>query len=397
LWHWPIFAFAENYAGRPLSVAEAAVLIAASIAIATASWRYVEQPFRYGRATAIISRRAAFAGGLGGLALASLIGIGLYLGDGWQWRLRPDTLRFYLASEDHNVLRPDCLYRSGHSPTPASRCISPASKARDGYDIIVWGDSHGDALFPAIAAIGQSHGLATRQVTKRGCPPLLGAEIVDERRAKPFGPRTCEKYNNEMLQELQQHPRPSLVVLVARWSMYTETSTAVGGGRRIFMVDGEHQTHDIETSRKVVSRALERTLDAIATLGIPVLLVGQAPEFHQDPNICFVERTLLRRDVSDCLAQPRAVADQRLGPSEEILLKVASDRWSTTYISLASILCDKEICRAADNNQPLYEDNNHLDLSGARVVGRAFSERPSVARLFAPQGSAYASIHRWTN
>ena len=48
LWHWPIVAFAENYTGRPLNLGEAVILIAASIAIAAVSWRYVEQPFRFG-------------------------------------------------------------------------------------------------------------------------------------------------------------------------------------------------------------------------------------------------------------------------------------------------------------------------------------------------------------
>ena len=48
LWHWPVFAFAENYLGRPFSFGEAVLLMIVCIAIATASWRYVEQPFRYG-------------------------------------------------------------------------------------------------------------------------------------------------------------------------------------------------------------------------------------------------------------------------------------------------------------------------------------------------------------
>ena len=262
----------------------------------------------------------------------------------------------------------------------------------------MWGDSHGDALFPAFAAIGERHGLAARQATKRGCPPLLGAEKVDEgRRAKRFGTSSCEKYNNGMLQELTKGQRPSLVILVARWSMYTETTTDVAGGRRIFMVDDENQNYDVETSRKVVSRALGRTIDAVTALGIPVLLVGQSPEFFQDPNICFVERAMLRRDARDCLAQPRAIADQRLRASEEILSKAASGRSGATYVSLAAILCDKEICRATDNDQPLYEDKNHLDLAGAFFVGRALSETPDLERLFMPQSSTYASIHHFRN
>ena len=358
----------------------------------------MEQPFRYSGQRAIVSRRTAFLGGFGALALAASVGFAVYLGDGLQWRLSPVTLRFYLASREHNALRSDCLHGSGQRSTAASLCTSSAPETGNRYDIVVWGDSHGDALFPAFAAIGERHGLAARQATKRGCPPLLGAERVDEgRRAKRFGTSSCEKYNDGMLQELTKGQRPSLVILVARWSMYTETTTDVAGGRRIFMVDDENQNYDVETSRKVVSRALGRTIDAVTALGIPVLLVGQSPEFFQDPNICFVERAMLRRDARDCLAQPRAIADQRLRVSEEILSKTANGRSGATYVSLAAILCDKEICRAMDNDQPLYEDKNHLDLAGAFFVGRALSETPDLERLFMPQSSTYASIHHFRN
>ena len=386
LWHWPIFAFAENYTGRPLTLAEALVLIVVSIAIAAASWRYVEQPFRHGERRATISQRACFLGGLGGLGVLASVGGALYLGDGFEGRLSPETLRFYLASRDHNSLRLDCLDESGRRPTAASRCTRPAPKAGDGYDILVWGDSHGDALFPGIAMIGQRHGLATRQVTRKACPPLLGAErITQGRRTKRFGISVCEKYNTSVLQELQKGPRPSLVLLVARWSLYTETTSDITGGRRIFLIDNEHQKLDIETSRGVLLRALGRTVDAITALGIPVVLVGQPPEFFQDPNVCFVERAMLRRSVNDCLRQPRAVTDQRLRASKEILQQVASRRSATIYVSLDSILCDDQVCLTGEDRQSLYQDNNHLDLSGSRVVGRVLAEAASLQPFFVPR------------
>ena len=390
LWHWPVFAFAENYAGRSLTSGEAVILVVVSIAIATASWRYVERPFRYHEGKAILSQRVTFVGGLGALALAACVGLVIYLGDGLPGRLGPDTLRFYLASYDHNALRSDCLDGSGHTPREASHCTAPA--ADNGYDVLVWGDSHADALFPAIAAISQDHELTTRQVTKRACPPILGAQRVDEgRRSKPFGTSACEKYNAAMLEELQEGPRPSLVVIAARWSMYAETG--FGGGRRIFLVDDENKQLDIETSRKVLSRALVRTVDAINALGIRVLLIGQPPEFFQNPNVCYVERSISGRDVSDCLRQPRQLVDQRLRASKEILQKVTSGRSATTFLSLDSILCDEQVCRTWEGDQPLYEDGNHLDLSGARVIGKALAEMPTLGLLFVTQGgSTHAAL-----
>jgi peptidoglycan/LPS O-acetylase OafA/YrhL len=396
LCHWPIFVFAENYTGRPLNLGEDVVLIIVSIAIATASWRYVEQPFRYGRRKAIIAERASFLGGLGALTLVACIGFAIYLGDGLPWRFGPETLQFYLASRDHNALRPDCLDEGGYIPT-ASRCTAPPSKVENSYDVIVWGDSHGDALFPAIAMIGQNYGFTTRQVTRKGCPPLLGAVGVAEGLSSSFG-TSCEKHNTAMLQELQKGPRPRLAVLVARWSMYAETTMDLAGGPRVFLIDNEHQNLDIGTSREVLSRALGSMVDAITALGIPVLLIGQVPEFFQDPNTCFMERAMSQRDVSVCLRLPRQLADQRLRASKGILLEVASGRSATTYVGLDSILCDQEICWAKDHDKPLYEDTNHLNLWGARFVGRTLLQTPSLKRLFVPQDvTADASIHHLGN
>ena len=396
LWHWPIFAFAENFAGHPLSLAQALILVVASIAVATASWRYVERPFRYSQGKAILSQKATLVGGLGALALSACVGFAIYLGDGLPWRLGPEALRFYIASDDHNALRFPCLANSGRSPLRAARCTVPAPRGDNGYDVLVWGDSHGDALFPAIAAAGQNLGLATRQVTKRGCPPILGAKRVEEgRHAKGFGRSPCEKYNAAVMRELRNGPRPSLVILVARWSMYTETTVDFAGSRRIFLIDNEHRKLDIETSREVLSRALGQTTDAITALGIPVLLIGQPPEFFQSPNVCFVERTLSRRDASFCFREPRQVAVERLRASEEILREVASSRPATTYISLNSILCDELTCWAKENDQPLYGDNNHLSIAGAHFVSEALAKMPKLRALFVPPGYAnHASLHQ---
>jgi hypothetical protein len=175
--------------------------------------------------------------------------------------------------------------------------------------------------------------------------------------------------------------------------MYTETSTDFAGGRRLFLVDEQDKQLDSETTREVLSRALTRTVDAITALGIRVLLIGQPPEFFQDPSDCFVERSILRRDVSDCLSQPRHLVDQRLQASKEILREVSAGGSATSYVSLDSILCDHQVCRTWQDGQPLYEDRSHIGLAGARVIGRALAEKPSIASLFAPWGAtSHASM-----
>lgn len=391
LWHWPIFSFTESYLGRGLTFEEAFVLLVASIAIATMSWRYVEQPFHHGERAATVPQGAYFLGGLGALALAGFVGAILYLGDGLPGRLGPETLRFYQAGHNYNPLSNACLSK-GHAPSPASLCTRPASKAGKPVDILVWGDSHGDAVFPALVLVGEDRGLSARQATKRACPPLLDVErlSVGEPRRK-IGTSGCAEFNHAMLEELRRGPRPRLVMLIARWSLYAESTTDLAGGREVFLVDDEHQALGVETSRRVLARALGRTVDAITALGIPVLLVGQSPEFSQDPNICFVERAMYGRDVSDCLRLPRQAAEKRLRSSKKILLKIAKNRLATTYVGLDDILCDAQACWAKKDGQPLYADQNHLSMEGAQTVGAALLETTALKPLFVPEASGTAA------
>jgi peptidoglycan/LPS O-acetylase OafA/YrhL len=371
LWHWPIFVFAKNYAGRPLSSGEASLLVVVSIAIAATSWRYIELPFRKRKETAIVSQKTPMVAGLGSLALAACLGFAIYLGDGLPGRLDPETLRFYLASRDHNALRHDCLDGTRHEPREASRCTVPAVEVNNSYDVVVWGDSHGDALFPAIAMIDQKYGLTTRQVTKKGCPPLTGVTQAKQGRRL----ETCAEYNNAVMQELRKDPRPGLVVLVARWSIYTQVGK-----------EAEHQHPGVGMSREVFSHELAQTVDTLTTLGIRVLLVGQAPEFAQSPSICVVERALSQRDVSDCLRPAKPFLEERLDESNQILKNLAGGRSTTTFVGLDSILCDNRVCRTEANDEPLYEDENHLSLWGARLVGMALLREPGVKSLFDTEG-----------
>lgn len=74
LWHWPILVLPVIAAGAPLEPALRAGLVAASIAVATLSWAWVEEPFRRGspRLVAGTTRTLAVAG----VALAFVVAVG---------------------------------------------------------------------------------------------------------------------------------------------------------------------------------------------------------------------------------------------------------------------------------------------------------------------------------
>jgi hypothetical protein len=108
------------------------------------------------------------------------------------------------------------------------------------------------------------------------------------------------------------------------------------------------------------------------------ILVGQAPEFPEHPNSCFVGRICHKQpNAADCLTMPREQSDRRLSTSKAILTELAKTHKATLYVGLDKILCKAQTCRAAEDHRPLYYDDNHLSLFGSYLVGRTLLRRPS--------------------
>src|SRR5689334_2835841 len=347
LWHWPLFAFAKIYLDHGLSEGVTLALIVATIIIATASWWFVERPFRQSAATTRISPQLLFVGGLGSLAVIGCIGVTLVFAHGLPNRIGHGAGRFYFVGRSKIELSHD-----------------PAA------DILVWGDSHAEAFARAALIIGQHYGLTVRESGTQNCPPLIGAHRVGGGYS-----RDCDAINRALLHRLQQGPRPRVAILVARWSLYQGLASRDGP---VFEIDDQEQTLDVETSTRVLERSLTRTVDALDALGIAVVLVGQAPEFPEHPNSCFVRRIWRKEpNAADCLTMPREQSDRRLSTSKAILIELAETHKASLYVGLDKILCNAQTCRAAEDHRPIYYDDNHLSLFGSYVVGRTLLRRPS--------------------
>jgi peptidoglycan/LPS O-acetylase OafA/YrhL len=374
LWHWPVFVFAGIYAQRTLTLPEAFALIALSLVLATLSWKLIEQPFRRRREGGA-SPKPYLIGGVCAIVAMAAVGLGLNASAGLPGRLDAQTLRFEQASRAINPLRKQC-HTEGDVPRPAAFCTVPPSKDRN-YDILVWGDSHADAFFPAIRIVAERSGLSARQASKSGCPPLLGADRVDRRR-DTASVHNCKQYNQAMLDQLREQ-RPKLVVLAGRWSLFT----APRSGQASFIVDSDGAELTVEASRRALKRSLERTVDAITKLGIPVLLIGQAPEIHRNPNVCYVRNRMLGKSVEPCIRQAVADAEALLGTSNDILTAIAATRPKVRLLRLDTLFCEGGTCSAVRDGEPLYNDWSHISRYAAPPIAESLLS-PAYNELFAP-------------
>ena len=76
LWHWPVLVLPAIAAGVPLPLSERVILVVASVALAAATNRWVEDPFRHGRFIGTLPRRnLAMAGALTVAVAMTAVGV----------------------------------------------------------------------------------------------------------------------------------------------------------------------------------------------------------------------------------------------------------------------------------------------------------------------------------
>ena len=97
LWHWPFLVLPVLALGRELALEERLALAGISIAVATVSWRWIEEPFRRGWSPTISRPRTVLAG-VGAMALTAALAVGV--GEGVVARLDAMASETAFASEE---------------------------------------------------------------------------------------------------------------------------------------------------------------------------------------------------------------------------------------------------------------------------------------------------------
>ena len=381
LWHWPLLTLAKFHLARSLTPTETVLALAAAVALSAASWRWVELPFR--RRTAARRRPVpVLLGGAGSiLALGGLGGV-LIDTHGLPFRAPPELVAMQAETLEYSPLGDACWADGGEVPPAALCTIGKPGRPT----IVVWGDSHADPWAAVLARRAEADGFAMRQITKAGCPPVLDAVKFDQGRFET----DCREFNGNALREILEMPDLAAVVMIGRWSLYTETHSIRSAERLVYLVDDRRSEFSVETSRQVLSDALRRTVAALDEAGIRTVIVAQPPEFPGDVPPCVISSRWRGGGEDHCFITAARSRD-RLAYSAALIGDI--DRRMETAVALYPDrrICDEEMCRGAVRDAILYRDDHHLSVPGAET---------SVAELldlvFAPPAAKSVSAERQT-
>jgi hypothetical protein len=205
------------------------------------------------------------------------------------------------------------------------------------------------------------------------CPPIFDASLAG-------GANECMANNLTIFNQLQQDATIKAIVLVARWAWYIETqpfNNGVGGvgDKKSTFLEREYSNAD----RKVfIRKSIEDSLDQIASLGRPVLLVDTVPE----PGWNVLKKSLYLNASIDTLEATMTYPEKNFEARNEVidgLFTQVTQKYgdSVWRIQPKDILCQasgQTLCLSWAAGMPLYSDDNHLSRYGAELLSNFIFE-----------------------
>jgi hypothetical protein len=336
LWHWPLLAYAHIvHQGRPLKPLLLAVLVGASVALAWATWRFLETPIRTGRWPRPVAWLA------GGMALVGVAGLAL-------WRLpAPDpAVAAGLDIARLNAAIGDGVFRP--TPSMAVRDVGGKLSTRLGPEagpgVLLVGDSTLFHYGPRAQALHEAGRLAgpVRFVVGPSCAPFPGVVMPP-----PFTHCTAMP---AMVAAALEGGAIRTVVLGAFWPGYllpgVQVETAAG------LVPAG-------SAPEAVFAHLEAKVARLRGLGLRVVLLLPSPAHPRFDPRRMVARSWHGATVAADATAPIPLAELA-SPHAERLRAIAARHGAELRDPLPGICGAGPACPPLHEGAPKFADDKHL-------------------------------------
>ncbi len=387
LWHWPLIVLGAAAAAprEPVaaSVVRVTLEVAAAVVLAAATYRWLEDPLRHGRAIGTVPRRNL------GLALAaSLCLVAIAVGSGTVAiaRFVPATVA---AAGEADPLATDLLaaassvepsptriqgapdetvsaatspnraiplpldmqpplvdpFAAGPAATPRrSGCglNDPQTEPPDCVDgdrgsdrtVVLFGDSHAMHWFPAMEWVAEHRGWRLVTLVKASCPyEDLPVMLGDG--SRPF--TECAEWRENAFERIAAE-HPMLVVVSANHDRVPVDGPSDPEGVRQALLDGEG-----------------RTIERLRGLGAQVVVLGDTPTLPFEPVECLSRHA---DDITQCAIPRSTLFDEPWLAGEQSTAHASK----AGFVDTADWLCPGDACPLVVGGYLVYRDTNHISL-----------------------------------
>ena len=333
LWHWPVLVLGGFASLAPPALPVRLILVGIAVALSIATYFLVETPFRTRRVAA--RRGPLFA--MAGAAVAVMVGFAsLVLGQGgFPQRFPPEVMALARASQDFSTARSACHGNNDFDLRPfAGECVF--GKAGTAPSFAVWGDSHAAEISAALGEWAGGQGRSVMELSNSACPPILDSTVPQR--------RNCVAQNDIDVRGLAATPAIRTVFLAAHYAQYDP---------RVFLP------------------GFAAAIDRLQAAGKRVVVVYPVPGMDRNVPLTLAKVKLLGGDP-EAVALPRAVYDSRNAAYLNNLDWLVAER-QAGLVRPSDRLCDTRRCYADIDGTPVYFDDNHLSMRGARLIAPLFA------------------------
>ncbi len=375
LWHWPVYVLYMYDKTSDAGALDILKMGSLTLAAAFLSWKYIETPFREGRAPFSQTILPAFTA----TALSSLIliGAGYYFHktNGVPERLDERTASFARAANDLFGDLSSCEEENNQTLADISYCTIGKPFTSENYTLI-WGDSHGGAYKRGYEeAINKKEHSALLAWTG-GCPPVFNID-KDESVSSRVIDQQCAKRNQAIRELIENDSRINAIILVGRWSYYLNgEGVGVDQHNKITVWPENGNPDDSQPQDDFFVKTFNKTILQLQNSGHKVFVVEQSPEFSQY-QARIVALGLMGGDknitnaFNDLTSEDYVNVNKRQNKIQQAL-KQAHNDGVITLLKTHDFFCKEEKCSLILDGSPAYFDNNHLSSAGAVKISSMF-------------------------
>ncbi|MBT5084088.1 MAG: acyltransferase [Rhodospirillaceae bacterium] len=367
LWHWPVLVLQRALAlEEPGTLAKGGALIL-SVLLAWLSYRFVETPIR--RNIAVFTNPRLVVGTLLVVAMLGIAGTTIHIQQGIPARFSESALQIAAAGEARNPRRQDCVWSKQQGqfsdtwfcrPDPTHPIVKP--------QLLIWGDSHADALQPLLDGLAREHGVESHFAAYSACPAIAGLDRVNEDAS-----HQCRKFNDYMVNYAIRKKIPN-VLLISRFNLYTN-------GRDRFKQhlppplitsDPTKGEASVTSARKDFKAAATAMITKLAQHGIRTYVLLQVPNYNIEPTAYGLKLAIRGRAVA--YERPRREIQARQRFVSETFTELS--HLGVVVIDPTEVFCDQQSCSPYIDGRSAYRDEHHLSNYGAAQL------RPSLVQVF---------------
>ncbi|WP_404333579.1 acyltransferase family protein [Sphingomonas sp. MMS12-HWE2-04] len=342
LWHWPVFVLFRWTCGLHTVPLRAAAL-ALAVALAMASYRWIERPLRANPAIRQKRPGRVVAAVLAATVIAALLGQGLIAAhDRITLSVTRDRLAWYAdPARPVDPARDHCGVTGGPMPDRVQQWTPRTCPVR--FQVFVPGDSHALAYTPALRQLVADTGASVRLYFRAGCPYL---KLIQSHAARP----RCTAWYEGVAQDIVSRSKPGDVVFLPGLRVTRIANQFDNDRDLIGPHDDSVAPETLDEARALIAR--------LASDGARVVLEAPKPIFPS-PTFRCADWFNAHNPICQGLTIARSAMLMRRHHALDAMQAIAAEQKAVTIWDPLPLFCPAETCAALDRGRPLFLDGDH--------------------------------------